>query len=143
MAHAVAGFTKATRSSGKWEIGCAKTFSLNPALEKPGKNRTWEQADGTPWWPGNPNLEIMAILIDHGADVNLQTERSDRTPLMLAAAFGFREAVELLLAHGADPTIRTGWGSRSAADWARLAPELTPQPEMAKYLEEKASNESK
>ena len=69
-------------------------------------------------WPGPPNLDIMRVLLEHGASPNLQTHRSGRTPLMLAAAFGFTEAVELMLEFGANVNLRSTWGDRDAAGWA-------------------------
>ena len=43
-------------------------------------------------YPGPPNLAIMRELLERGAAPNLATQRSGRTPLMLAAAFGFEVA---------------------------------------------------
>ena len=69
-------------------------------------------------WPGPPNLDIMRALLEHGASPNLQTDRSGRTPLMLAAAFGYTDAVELMLEFGAKVETRSKWGDRDAAAWA-------------------------
>lgn len=68
------------------------------------------------------NLEIMEILIDHGADVNFQNE-AGKTPLMLAAYEGQRDAVKELLAHGAKLEMRDRGGS-TALHWGVLCPNL-------------------
>ena len=50
--------------------------------------------------------DVAALLLERGADVD-QADRAGFTPLHLAAANGRAELVELLLAHGADPSPRT------------------------------------
>lgn len=72
-------------------------------------------------------IETIASLIDAGVDVNYRT-KAGCTPLMFAAMpneYGdpttpraILEMVRLLLAHGADPTLRDKWGM-SAQDYAR------------------------
>jgi len=44
-------------------------------------------------------------LLDHGAAINVRTHSDGRTPLIIAAAAGFEEMVEMLLSRGADPSI--------------------------------------
>lgn len=73
-----------------------------------------------PVWPGPPNLVLMRELLESGASPNLQTDRSGRTSLMLAAAFGFDDAVELLLEFGAKVDTHSKWGDRDAAEWATV-----------------------
>jgi ankyrin repeat protein len=51
----------------------------------------------------------VALLLDNGADVNAVV-KDGRTPLHLAARFGHREVVELLLKHGADKTVKVSRG---------------------------------
>jgi ankyrin repeat protein len=51
-------------------------------------------------------LEILQLLLRAGADPN-QRGLNDYTPLHMAVAEGNAGAVRLLLAHGADPTLRT------------------------------------
>ena len=47
----------------------------------------------------------MQRLLDHGATINIRTRSDGKTPLMIAAAAGFEEMVEMLLSRGADPSI--------------------------------------
>ena len=59
-----------------------------------------------------PDLEKVQLLIDHGADVNRQSDRLGRTPLLIAAAYPETSGLlELLLDHGADfdATDRSGF----------------------------------
>ncbi|MGE0792283.1 MAG: ankyrin repeat domain-containing protein [Sandaracinaceae bacterium] len=66
------------------------------------------------------HVEIMRLLIDSGADVNLRDEFMG-TALILAANGADRAAVELLLERGADPTMRNDLGE-SAEDRADRTP---------------------
>jgi uncharacterized protein len=61
--------------------------------------------------------EIVRWLLEAGADVNAR-QQIDYTPLMGAAANARMEIFELLLAHGADPSMKTTEG-KTAADLAR------------------------
>lgn len=60
--------------------------------------------------PGSPGrsdiAEVVAMLLEFGADPN-QRGINDYTPLHFVAALGDIATVELLLAKGADPTLRT------------------------------------
>ncbi|TGR32923.1 ankyrin repeat domain-containing protein [Mesorhizobium sp. M8A.F.Ca.ET.202.01.1.1] len=51
-------------------------------------------------------LDIIRILVDHGADPNMRGV-NDWTPLHYAVAIRSVEAIRLLLAAGADPTLET------------------------------------
>lgn len=68
------------------------------------------------------DLDLISILVKHGANVNIQDNRL-RTPLHRAAQYGQLQAVLLLLKYGADPNIRdyNGW---TPADRAALHPEI-------------------
>jgi ankyrin repeat protein len=67
----------------------------------------------------------VEALLDSGADVNRtgddetepRTKQRDVTPLMMAAGYGYRPIVELLLRRGADPARVDGDGNR-ALDYA-------------------------
>jgi ankyrin repeat protein len=50
-------------------------------------------------------LEIMQLLLDAGADINLQ-DKNGNTALAMAARKGRPETVAFLLKHGADKSIR-------------------------------------
>ncbi|KXJ87236.1 ankyrin repeat-containing domain protein [Microdochium bolleyi] len=67
-------------------------------------------------YPKN-KMELLRALLDAGADVNAYgkdpvgwTERREMTPLMRVAEYGFDDMVKLLLAEGADATLRDSQG---------------------------------
>lgn len=62
------------------------------------------------------NLEAVALLLDHGADVNAR-QQVGYTPLMGAASGGRDDIVDRLLAHGANPALVSEDG-KTAADIA-------------------------
>ena len=70
-----------------------------------------------------------ALLLDHGADVNAIDEEFRSTPLGLAARWGHREMVALLLERGADPSA-AGASWATALAWA----ESKGHPEIATVL---------
>ena len=61
------------------------------------------------WAASSGHTEIVQILIDHGADVNLgefdPALKYLSTPLQGAASFGHKDVVGLLVAHGADVNL--------------------------------------
>lgn len=65
----------------------------------------------------NNNPEGVQLLADAGANLNARIKSS--TPLMVAAAKGFTETVEVLLSAGADCKIKDIKG-RTAADYAKI-----------------------
>src|SRR5262245_59191921 len=65
-----------------------------------GNTALWFAAQGP--WPNG--AQVARILIDAGADVDRQCEHG-RTALHMAAAWGHVDVVQLLLKHGANPTI--------------------------------------
>ena len=66
---------------------------------------------------GNGHTDIMKLLLDRDADINL-TDQENMTPLHYAVISGGKEAVSLLLENGADTSIRTKEG-KTALDIAR------------------------
>lgn len=59
----------------------------------------------------NGHLDIVKLLIKHGANVNIKSyEMFQDTPLVDASANGHLDVVQYLLDHGADPTITNAKG---------------------------------
>ncbi len=54
--------------------------------------------------------ETAAFLLKNGADVNVQSKKKGISALMLAAGWGNVELVQLLLEHGADPSLTDIFG---------------------------------
>jgi hypothetical protein len=62
------------------------------------------------------DLQEALVHLEAGSDVNM-TDNSSSTPLIFAADSGHLDMVKLLLAAGADPSLKDKWGS-SALDGA-------------------------
>lgn len=77
------------------------------------------------------HTQVMRFLLDKNAYIDA-TSPSGNTPLMMATLYGSEDAVEFLLAQGADPTILNG-AKRSAIDLAKGAERIT----LAEILEAK------
>ncbi len=56
------------------------------------------------WAAARDHREIVALLVENGANVNVRTD-AGQTPLLLASTSASYDTVTWLLAHGADPTI--------------------------------------
>lgn len=59
-------------------------------------------------------IPVMALLVEHGADVNKKEESRHMTPqyaIVHAVIAGAVERVRWLLEHGADPNVRGAYGS--------------------------------
>ncbi len=64
------------------------------------------------------DIKKAALLIDHGADINLVEEEYQSTPLGMASRWGHTEMVSYLLSKGADPTLSgASWSTPLA--WAK------------------------
>ena len=63
---------------------------------------------------------MVEILINHGADIEAQSERTKDTPLSLACSGGRYEVVEILLSHG------TNKEHRNVRDYSLLSLLLPP-----------------
>jgi ankyrin repeat protein len=66
----------------------------------------------------NDVTEVMTLFLDRGARVDDQDNRG-RTALMIAAELNHAAAVDLLLAHGADKTLKDKQG-KTAGDLTSL-----------------------
>jgi ankyrin repeat protein len=79
----------------------------------------------------NGHRDIVALLLDHGADVTQATTNNSMTAMHVAALHGHREIVALLLKHGANKSVKAATGHRPV-DFARqqghsaLVPLLEP-----------------
>jgi len=51
------------------------------------------------------NYELAELLQVYGGDVNIQERKEGYTPLMYAAIMDDRKMMQLLIGHGADPTV--------------------------------------
>jgi ankyrin repeat protein len=69
---------------------------------------------------GEPSLEIVTLLLDHGADPNA-LNRAWQTPLMAAAFAGDEELVKALLGHKANVNVGSEFGM-TALMYARGVP---------------------
>lgn len=83
-----------------------KDFNLNVTME------FTYPIDGAAW---NNHPDIINLLVQAGGDVNV-SDSEGGSPLCTAARQGSLEAVQVLLSHGASPTIKSGI---STADVAR------------------------
>jgi ankyrin repeat protein len=54
--------------------------------------------------------ETAALLIEHGADVDVGSKKEGITALMIAAVWDNAELVQMLLDHGADPHVTDRFG---------------------------------
>ncbi len=92
-----------------------------------GANVNWQDEDNynlTPlhWAALNGSVEIARMLIDAGADVNVQTN-GGRTPLHWAARRGEVEIARMLIDAGADVNVQDEWGKTSlhyAAEYEQI-----------------------
>lgn len=81
------------------------------------------------------HLEKARLLINAGADVNRRREiDASETPLMEAAMMGQPATVRLLLAHGANPSMRDTIFNRTPLEIAENAAR-GPDPNVVKHLE--------
>jgi ankyrin repeat protein len=69
-------------------------------------------------------VDMLQVLIEHGADVNAWDVERDQTPLLTAVCEREVAALEVLVRAGADPNVRSGGGDtplRICADSGYLA----------------------
>lgn len=65
----------------------------------------------------NAPLDVLRVLLEHGANVNDWDRCKDSTPVLMAVLRSQPESVRLLLAHGANPDV-TGSEGDTAIRWA-------------------------
>lgn len=58
------------------------------------------------WAADRGHAEILDLLLQNGADVNIADSEGSQTPLHYAISCGHTESVRILLKHGADPHIK-------------------------------------
>jgi ankyrin repeat protein len=104
-----------------------------------GNTALWFAVQG----PAPSGLEVARLLINAGAEINRACEHG-RTALQMAAAWGHLDVVQLLIQHGADPTIRDDEGMTPAmiASRSNRVPEanLKPVLEYLKRLEQEIAS---
>uniref|UniRef100_A0A7S0SLN4 Ankyrin repeat domain-containing protein n=1 Tax=Mantoniella antarctica TaxID=81844 RepID=A0A7S0SLN4_9CHLO len=83
-----------------------------------------------------PSLEVAALFLEKGADVNCQMESTGATPLIVAALKNKLEAVELLLSRGADAGVHL----RDGVMLFKCAEELMIQDTLATKMAEASSD---
>ena len=89
-----------------------KLIERGAKVQKPGWSPVHYAATG-------PSTELLALLLDRGAEVNARAPNMN-TPLMMAARYGSEDNVKLLLKRGADKTLINDRNLR-AADMARTS----------------------
>jgi ankyrin repeat protein len=96
-----------------------KLIDRGAKVQKPGWSPVHYAATG-------PNTELLAMLLDRGADINALAPNRN-TPLMMAARYGSEDNVKLLLQRGADKKPIND-RNLSAADMAKAGerPWLVP-----------------
>jgi ankyrin repeat protein len=93
---------------------------------------------------GNGHLQVIRMLINRGANVNIRATDRGETPLCVAATFGDVELVKLLLAHGADVN-QAAWDGDTILKWlknvdaARNDPETKNEKALLEWLEATAA----
>ena len=70
------------------------------------------------WAAKQGHTEVVKLLIEAGADLNLLAEKGTYTALVWAAFRGHAEVVKLLIIAGADPDIQDEKGAYTALIWA-------------------------
>jgi ankyrin repeat protein len=81
-------------------------------------HRTWHGVTLLHDMAQNGDLAKARLLIEHGADLDAVDDEYRSTPLGLAARWGRRPLVELLLSSGASPNVAGAAWSTPVA-WAR------------------------
>ena len=91
---------------------CKRLISLDADVNKTGWTPLHYAASGG-------HIEVMKLLLSHSAYIDAESP-NQTTPLMMAAMYGSPQAVELLLAEGADASLKNQKGM-TALDFADAA----------------------
>ena len=89
---------------------------LRQGAELEWRNRSWDTPLAVACRYGS--YEAAEALCAHGAELDTRKYNFQNTPLMLAAYFGHPKICAMLLALGADPSLKDKNG-KTALDWAR------------------------
>ena len=92
-------------------VGCGESQQSAPSpVAKP--EPPTAEASGIPIHNATADGDIEAVKqhLAAGVDVNAKEDQLGMTPLSVAAAFGHKEIVELLIANGADLEAKDQWG---------------------------------
>jgi len=87
-----------------------ESFEAGQMLRRAATTTTEEDVYFVEWFSrmktsGDPSAEVASILLDGGANVNLQ-DRNGWTALMVASHLGYTDIVKLLLGRGADVNLK-------------------------------------
>ncbi len=77
-----------------------------------------------------PSTELLALLLDRGADINALAPNRN-TPLMMAARYGPEDSVKLLVQRGADKKLH----QRTQSVGSRHGPQLPTARGLCRWLE--------
>ena len=97
-------------------------------VNKPG----WTPLHYAATYKGPTALAITRLLLEHHAFIDAESPNKT-TPLMMAAHYGHRDVVKLLLEEGADPMVRNQQGL-SAIDFAQRADRRDVAEMIASYV---------
>ena len=100
----------------KGQLAAAKALIRRGAeVNKPG----WAPLHYAASRPEDDSIDMVRLLLEHHAYIDAESPNRT-TPLMMAAKYGHREVVQLLLEEGADASLRNEQGL-TAVDFARRA----------------------
>ena len=85
----------------------------------------------------NGDTEIVRMLIEYGADVNVKNERG-HTVLYCAGGHGHVNTVQLLIDNGADAQVRFTEDGKNLQEWLAQYPDSKHLRQVAQFLSEHA-----
>jgi uncharacterized protein len=81
-------------------------------------------------------VEIVTLLLENGADINVRDDANGTTPLMNAVMGGHPEVIQVLLKRGADPNIEVGKDKDGKGITALTYARIRNDPKIILLLEE-------